>query len=239
MQICSSCHTWQIDATIANVVQSDIDIVKCGVPQGSVLGPLLFLLYMNDIYRALGCNAVRLLADGTSLLSSGRNLNDVIIKTKELFHKLYHWCVANKLSINSDKTNFVLFHMKNKPLPNDFDHVETNHMMIRRVKIVNYFALVIDKNLYSNAHVDFVCTSLVKYFGIFNHINSFFTARIARQLYLAFINSRINYGIEVYGHCADEHLSKLQTLQNKLLKLLLKLDRRTNMNQLNCDLLIT
>ena len=109
-------------------------------------------------------------------------------------------------------------------------------MTIRRVMIVNYLGLVIDENLYWNAHVDFVCTSLLKYFGIFNHIESFITIRIARQLYFAFINSRINYGIEVYGHCADEHLSKLQTSQNKLLKLLLKLDRRTFTNQLHRDL---
>ena len=102
--------------------------------------------------------------------------------------------------------------------------------------IVNYLGLVIDENLYWNAHVDFVCTSMLKYFGIFNHIKSFITTRIARQLYVALINSRINYGIEVYGHCADEHLSKLQTLQNKLLNFLLKLDRRTSTNQLHRDL---
>ena len=65
--------------TIANGIQSAIDIVKCGVPQG----PLFFLLYINDIYRALGCNVVRLFADDTSLLSSERNLNDVIIQAKE------------------------------------------------------------------------------------------------------------------------------------------------------------
>ena len=106
-------------------------------------------------------------------------------------------------------------------------------MTIRRVKIVNYLGLVIDENLYWNAHADFVCASLVKYFGIFNHIKSFITSRIARRMYFAFINSRISYGIEVYGHCADEHLSKLQTLQNKLLKLMLKLDRRTSTNQLH------
>ena len=222
--------------TVANGVQSDIGFVKCGVPQGSVLGPLFFLLYINDIYRAVGCNAVRLFADDTSLLSYGLNLNDVIIQAKELFDKLYHWCVANKLSINSDKTNFVLFHMKNEPLPNDFDSIQTNHMTIRRVKIVNYLGLVIVENLYWNAHADFVCASLIKYFGIFNHIKSFITSRIARQMYFAFINSRISYGIEVYGHCADEHLSKLQTLQNKLLKLMLKLDRRTSTNQLHRNL---
>ena len=222
--------------TVANGVQSDIGLVKCGVPQGSVLGPLFFLLYINDIYRAVGCNAVRLFADDTSLLSYGLNLNDVIIEAKELFDKLYHWCVANKLSINSNKTNFVLFHMKNKPVPNDFDSIQTNHMTIGRVKTVNYLGLVIDENLYWNAHVDSVCASLVKYFGIFNQIKPFITSRIARQLYFAFINSRISYGIEVYGHCADEYLSKLQILQNKLLKLMLKIDRRTSTNQLHRNL---
>ena len=68
--------------TVVNGGQSDIGIVKCGVPQGSVLGPLFFLLYINDIYRAVGCNAVRLFADYTSLLSSGPNLNDVIDQAK-------------------------------------------------------------------------------------------------------------------------------------------------------------
>ena len=81
--------------TVVNGVQSDIDIVKCVVPQGSVLGPFFLLLYIKDIYRAVVCNAVRLFADDTSLLSNGPNLNDVIDQAKELFHKLYHWCVAN------------------------------------------------------------------------------------------------------------------------------------------------
>ena len=126
--------------------------------------------------------------------------------------------------------------MKNKPVPKNFGNIQTEHMTIRRVKTVNYLGLFIDENLYWNAHVDYVCASLVKYFGIFNHIKSFNTSRIARQLYFAFINSRINYGIEVYGHCANEYLSKLQILQNKLLKLLLKLDRRTSTNQLHRDL---
>ena len=90
---------------------------------------------------------------------------------------------------------------------------------------------IANENLYWIAHADFACATLVKYFGIFNHIKSFITSRIARQLYFAFINSRISYDIEVYWHCADEYLSKLKTLQNKLLKLMLKLDRRNSTNQ--------
>ena len=147
--------------TVANGVQSDIGFVKCGVPQGSVLGPLFFLLYINDIYRAVGCNVVRLFVDDTCFLSSGRNLHETIYQARELFHKLNHWCLANKLFINSDKTNFVLFHMKNTPVPNNFGSTKKEHMTIRRVKIVHYLGLVIDENLYWCAHVDYVCTSLV------------------------------------------------------------------------------
>ena len=121
-------------------------------------------------------------------------------------------------------------------MPNDFDSIRTDHMTINRAKIVNYLGLVIDENLYWNAQVDSVCASLVKYFVIFNHFKSFITSHIARQLYFAFIGSRFNYGIEVYGHCANEYLCKLQTLQNKFLKLMLKLNRRTSTNQLHRDL---
>ena len=99
--------------------------------------------------------------------------------------------------------------MKNKPVPNHFGSIQTEHMTIRRVKTVKYLGLVIDENLYWNAHVDYICAALV----IFDHIKSFITSCIVRQLYFASINSRISYGIEVYGHCANEYLSKLQILQ--------------------------
>ena len=78
--------------------------------------------------------------------------------------------------------------MKNKPVPNYFNSIRTDHMTINGAKIVN-------------AHVDSVYASIVKYFGIFNHIKSFITSRIARQLYFAVISSRISYGIEVWPLC--------------------------------------
>ena len=125
--------------------------------------------------------------------------------------------------------------MKNKPVHNDLDSIQTEHMTIRRAKIVNDLGFVIDENLYWNTRVDYVCA----YFGMFNHsisCKSCITSRIARQLYFAFINSHINYGIEVYDHCANEYLSKLQILHINMLKLLLKLDRLTSTNALHRDL---
>ena len=92
-----------------------------------------------------------------------------------------------------------------------------------------------DENLYWHMHVEHVYNSLLKYFGIFNHVKTMISKKIASQLYFAFIRSRIKYGIEVFGDCANEYLQKLQVIQNKFLKLLSNLDRRTS-NELHHQL---
>ena len=189
---------------------------------------MFFLLYINDICNAIGCNAIKLFADDTFLIAKDRNIHIALEKAKDNFYEIYQWCVANKLTINNDKTNFVLFHTKNKPVPPNIDCIRLSSMTIHRVKSVQYFGLTIDEHLYWHEHVNNVYSSLVKYFGIFNHVKSIVSKRIARQLYFAFIHSRIKYGIEVFGDCAKESIQKLQTIQNKLLKLLLKFDRRTS-----------
>ena len=152
-----------------------------------------------------------------------RNIDVVKEKASDLFENIFRWCVANQLSINSEKTNVVLFHANNKPIPENFDCIQTTYLTIDRVKCVQYLGLMIDENLYWHMHVEHVYSSLVKYFGIFNHIKTMISKKIARQLYFAFIHSRMKYGIEVFGYCANEYLQKLQVIQNKLLKLLLNL----------------
>ena len=82
-------------------------------------------------------------------------------------------------------------------------------------------------------HVSYVCKSLLKYFGIFNKIRHIVSPRISRQLYYAFIYSRIAYGIEAYGNCSQNYLQKIQVIQSKLLKLLLCKDPRYSTNDLH------
>ena len=103
--------------TLINSIESDLRTVSFVVPLGSVLGPLFFLLHINDLKNGIGCNAARLYADDTALITSNHNFNIFQDRGKELSMELYYWCIANKLSINSDKTNLVLFHLKNKPVP--------------------------------------------------------------------------------------------------------------------------
>ena len=85
------------------------------------------------------------------------------------------------------------------PILENFDCFQTTYLIIDRVKCVQYVGLMTDENLYWHMHVEHVYNYLVKYFGIFNYVKTMISKKIARQLYFAFIHSRIRYGIEVFG----------------------------------------
>ena len=111
-------------------------------------------------------------------------------------------------------------------------------MTIKRATEIKYLGLLLDEKLNYNEHVQSICNPLLKYFGIFNHIKHKVNKKTARQLYNAFVFSRIKYGIETYGNCSERNVSKIQTMQNKLLKLLLQLDRLTPTSILHKNLTI-
>ena len=168
----------------------------------------------------MGENGIRLFADDTSLFVCSPDLDELKRNVKLAFEKLCSFFPCNKLTINNDKTHFVLFHMKNKPVPRDFSALHTDVMNIDRVEAMKYLGVTLDEKTWQE-QVSSVCSSLVQFFGIFNHIKLFVFRKIAKQIYFACIYSKIRYAIEIFGSCSKELISRLQIMQNKLLKLLL------------------
>ena len=114
--------------TAINDLSSTLRKVQCRAPQGSVLGPLLFALYINDIQNAVGAECMRLFADDTALYMVNADLKVLISSVKVKIQQLFKRCICNKLTINIDKTYFVLFHTINEPVPDGFTEIATTHM---------------------------------------------------------------------------------------------------------------
>ena len=121
-------------------------------------------------------------------------------------------------------------------MPDGLNEIVVDDVTIKRSASVRYIGLHIDENLNWNVHIDSLIMTLVKYFGTFNQLKDYVSNQLARKLYYAFVYSNISYGIEVYGSCSDTSLDRLQVIQNKLLKLLLRLDPYTSTNLLHSEL---
>ena len=129
-----------------NDVQSEVMTIRSGVLQGSVLGPLLFLLYINDIQFCSELISIVLFSDDTNILFSHtclKQLNEVI---QIEMNKITDWLNANKLSINTEKTKFILFRSKNKKLKDDIK-ISINKESIKQVKNTTFLGIVIDECL--------------------------------------------------------------------------------------------
>ena len=222
--------------TLINGKKSNIDDIRYGVPQGSILGPLLFLLFVNDISKAFNRCEGKLFADDTALLLFNRDIHVLVNNAEQALSSVDKWFKLNKLSISAGKSTFLLFHSIKKDGQAMIDRLKLGEEYIPRSKHVKYIGLQIDECLTWDHHIKELCASLCKYFSIFYNIRNCINPSLARIIYYTCIHSRIKYGIEVYGSAKQNRIQKIQVMQNKLMKLLLKRDYTYSTNQLHKDL---
>ena len=226
----------RVQYTYVNGSKSSIKTITHGVPQGSVLGPILFLIFIDDLYRCVSESLTRLFADDTSLNMARKDPHELYQLAVSNIKKFISWCNHNKLTINYDKTHFLLFHAKNKKIPIFFDQIEINGKVIKRKAHTKYLGIKIDDKFLWHDQVDYVHKSLLKYYSIFNRIKYLVNKNVIRQIFFAFVFSKIKYGLEVYGSCSKDYIKKLQVIQNGLLKILTQKQKRTSTDALHKEL---
>lgn len=205
---------------------SNMATPNSGVPQGSVLGPLLYLLYINNI-RQVGLKAkYTIYADDTSLIYSGTSLQELQATVNEDLQLFHNWLSGNGLVLNVSKTVYMLFKQKNKKeiQPN----IEINNSPIQRVSNTKYLGMVVDDKLSWENHVDLICGQINPMIGAIRRCSKF-TPHLVKTIYDSYILSKAVYNIPIWSQCAKKLTEKVSISLTRSLKALLKLpwDTRT------------
>ena len=156
------------------------------MPQGSVLGPLLFLLYINDIHTTSTILTFTLYADDTNILLSGTNLNTLTQTLNTELPRITDWLNANKLSLNINKTHYIIFRPGRLPL--DFNQpLLLNNTPIQQESSTKFLGVIIDSRLKFTPHIQYIRNKTSKNIGILYKLRKILPKHTLIQLYNAFI----------------------------------------------------
>ncbi len=223
--------------TVVNNQQSSTKNIKYGVPQGSVLGPLLFLIYTNDIVNCTKeKNLTRLFADDANSFLSRDTPEELKRSMTIILKDFFKWCSDNKLTVNIDKTCYTVFKTRRKEVPSFLNNIKVDNITIPKVSSANYLGVILDESLTWEEHINNLVKTLISTANSFKVIKNKVRTENKRTLYHAYIYSKIQYGIEVYGRATQTLLKRVQTQQNRALKILYRLDYLTPTIKLHTDL---
>ena len=220
--------------TSVNLVQSSVATIKFGVPQGSILGPLLFSLYVNDI-KTLSNNAeINLFADDTNLFCTGNSYAEVIRSCNEVLKACSAWLYKNKLTLNVNKTHYVDF-SKNKIC--DVDKVlKFNNASLTENDHTNYLGMTFQHDLKWDSHIKALINKINSRIPLYYQIRNLLPKEKKVIIYNSLTLSNIIYGIELYGKRETSLIKCLQKTQNRMLKILFLKNIRTSTNELHKNL---
>ena len=200
-----------------NGSSSNLLSITCGVPQGSVLGPLLFLIYINDLPNASKKLTFYLFADDTNIYYEFNDLpNFIKIVNKEL-RLVKKWLDANKLSLNIDKTNYIIFHSSSVNVPSD-SNIKIGKKYIKRVKFVKFLGLLLDEHLHWKYHLNELSKKLARNCGMFFKIRNLLPLDVLICLYNALFLSFLQYGLIVWGQTYASYIDPIFKLQKKAVR---------------------
>ena len=206
--------------TSLNNFNSNTKSITCGVPQGSVLGPLFFILFINDLPNCCPLGNVRIFADDTNIFFHANNIQEIINTGENIMLELNSWFSNNNLSLNIDKSSFIIFKSPKKKIPDLPTHIKFLDFKINRTTSMKFLGIILDEHLTWDLQINEVCNKLKSMFHVFYSIRNFLSKDNIKTIYYTLVYSRIKYGIAVYGQAATTKMSKIQVLQNRLLKVL-------------------
>ena len=206
-----------------NNVTSCTKEVSCGVPQGSILGPLLFLLYINDLVSIRHKSKPILFADDTNLFYKGNDADMLADEINNELRQISLWLKINKLSLNIGKTHFMIFTRKKRIKEIE---IQIDGKNIEKVNSTKFLGVIIDHKLKWSEHVKYIAGKISRSCGVLNRARRCLNRSAMLTLYYSFVYPYITYCNHVWGSTYPSNTDKLLKLQKRALRIMFKLKRR-------------
>lgn len=208
--------------------------------QGSILGPLLFLCFINDIPNISDVLKLLLFADDTCALDSDSNLLTLINRLNTELQKLANWFVINKISVNVAKCKYIIFHRSKTKIPpnlppivlnmNIIDEVANDNLIIPLERIQNsnptkfykYLGILIDENLNFNFHIDLVCKKLSRALFCLNRVKHILEHKALKTLYFSLFHSHLLYCSIILNCTQQKNINRIFIMQKKAIRIITK-----------------
>ena len=200
-----------------NGFESEILNTNIGVTQGSVLGPLLFLIYINDLNTAIKHSLVHHFADDTNLLHINTSMKKLNKLLNHDLKSLCNWLKANKIALNVAKTEFLYFRSPSQT-NTDFPKLKIDGKVLFPSSYVRYLGISIDEFLSFKQHSSYLLTKLRKANGMLSKIRHFVPENILRSIYFSIFHSHLSYCCTVWGQKGNRFVDRIVSLQNKALR---------------------
>lgn len=194
-----------------NAYRSDFQHNKFGVPQGSVLGPFLFLMYINDLPNVTSHKTI-LFADDTTLLVKYQNAETYEREINGALNNIVNWLYSNNLQINVDKTKMIQFRtVQRKPLALN---IKYRNCTIEEVSTTKFLGIMLDQNCDWKAHIEYVCDKLDKFVYAIKRLRATVSTEAALSAYHGYVSSVLSYGLLLWGNSVE--IGKVFKVQKKM-----------------------
>ena len=207
-----------------NGIYSTEKMINCGVPQGSVLGPLLFCIFINDLPLHISNNNVNcdLFADDSSLHCSDKNIESVQFSLQQSINQVSSWCDQNHMALNPQKTKSMVLtsRQKHQRIPLTLK-LEVNGNVIEQVHEHRVLGVIVDEELKWQSHINHISKQLARNLFLLNRLRHYVDIPTRKLFFEAHCLSRINYASTIWGNASEVHLKRINSLHRRAAKLIL------------------